>query len=347
MTAVRHIPQGQGPSQYRRPLVIGLVNNASGSALQSTEARFSRLLRDASPDFDILLRLFRCPHIACSRGEQGDAAGRYADITELFRAPLDGLIVTGMEPQQAALEDEPIWASLKNVADWAEDQGIPTIWSCLAAHAAVRHFDGIARSRFPEKLLGIFKCDVTAADHPLMRGIPRQLTSPHSRYYGLREDWLTAAGYQILSISPEVGVDVFFKCRAAPFLFLQGHPEYDPDTLLREYRRDVRRYVAGTRTEQPVLPKHYFDGQTEAALCAPRQRLVDYRDAESMDTFFKALDDAPLASGWSASATRLCANWLDCVNRQSLPGGVSLFAPGATVGSHPPELAHSEATILQ
>ena len=218
----------QSDSQSRRTLVVGLVNNASGGALQSTERRFARLLHNADPHIEVRLRLFRFTELPNARGEQGDAAEQYADLRELFQTPLDALIVTGMEPRRPALEDEPIWASITKLARWAEDQAIPTIWSCLAAHAAVLHLDGIARSQLPEKLSGVFRCDVTATDHALMQGMPCQLTSPHSRFFGLRGDQLLGADYQILSRSDEAGVDIFFKRRAAPFVFFPRAPRVRP-----------------------------------------------------------------------------------------------------------------------
>ena len=58
---------------------------------------------------------------------------------------LDGLIVTGTEPKSKNLDDEPYWAALPQVIDWAREHTHSTIWSCLAAHAAVLHTDGIER----------------------------------------------------------------------------------------------------------------------------------------------------------------------------------------------------------
>ena len=43
----------------------------------------------------------------------------------------------------------------------------------------------------------------------------------------------------MLSRSPVAGADLFIKQRKSLFVFLQGHPEYDPGSLLREYQRDA------------------------------------------------------------------------------------------------------------
>jgi homoserine O-succinyltransferase len=58
---------------------------------------------------------------------------------------------------------------------------ISTIWSCLAAHAAVLHLDCVERVPLREKCVGIFDCD-KLADHPLTANLPPRLAIPHSRW---------------------------------------------------------------------------------------------------------------------------------------------------------------------
>ncbi len=55
-------------------------------------------------------------------------------------------------------------------------------------------------------------------------------------------------------------------------LFLQGHPEYAADTLLREYRRDVGRYLRGERADYPAMPQGYFGGEAVDRIEAFRNR---------------------------------------------------------------------------
>src|SRR5262249_34994245 len=160
-------------------------------------------------------------------------AERYRDIAELWDARLDGLIVTGTEPRAANLADEPYWESLSTLVDWAREHTSSTIWSCLAAHAAVLHADGIARRTLKEKRSGVFDCHRAMA-HPMTEHFPLPLWVPHSRYNDLPERALAASGYSILTRSETAGVDAFAKLDGSFFLFFQGHPEYDADTLLRE-----------------------------------------------------------------------------------------------------------------
>src|ERR1700723_2916113 len=141
-------------------LTIGLVNNMPDAALDATERQFIALVRAASPDVIVRFKLFSVPEVPRSAQARAALVGRYRDISELWDTHLDGLIVTGNEPRAAPLRDEPYWLSLTKLMAWAEQNTDSTIWSCLAAHAAVLHADGIEREPRKEKLFGVFPCDV-------------------------------------------------------------------------------------------------------------------------------------------------------------------------------------------
>ena len=91
---------------------------------------------------------------------------------------------------------------------------------------------------------------------------------PHSRYNGLLQSELEQAGYVVLTSSPRRGVDSFVKCFGSQFVFLQGHPEYDANSLAREYRRDMDQYLRGESDRIPARPKGYFGAEAEAKLSA-------------------------------------------------------------------------------
>jgi homoserine O-succinyltransferase len=190
-----------------QPIVIGLVNNMPDAALRTTELQFSSLLSVASGNIPVCLRLFYLPGLLRQDWGRSLVSHCYEDISELWATHLGGLIVTGTEPHALALVDEPYWPTLTKLVDCAEDHALSTIWSCLAAHAAVLHIDDIDRRLLGEKLSGIFHC-TRAEDHPIM--IPNSISMvcvPHSRYYELPEEALLSKGYHILSRSPE-GVDM-------------------------------------------------------------------------------------------------------------------------------------------
>lgn len=246
-------------------LTIGLFNNMPDAALQATERQFKGLLRAAAGTRIVDLRYFSLRSVKRSWAAQSRIERFYTKVADLDRLHLDGVIVTGAEPKAAFLAEEPYWQELIELVDWAEANTRSTIWSCLAAHAAVLHLDGIERSRLREKCSGMFNCSRTE-DHWLTRDIPSPIKISHSRFNELKGNDLAARGYRVLTMSREAGVDIFTKELRSHFVFFQGHPEYDAMSLQREYRRDINRFLAGERDVYPSIPAGYFDADTEERL---------------------------------------------------------------------------------
>jgi homoserine O-succinyltransferase/O-acetyltransferase len=292
--------------------VIGLVNNMPDGALHNTERQFSGLLQAASHNVPTCLRYFSLPGVHRGAEAQAYINRSYEDMDQLWMGRLDGLIVTGTEPRTSLLQDEPYWAALKDLIDQVNQSAIPTIWSCLAAHAAVLDMDGIHRRPLRQKLSGVFECS-RVVDHQILANGPSRWCVPHSRQNELPEEQLIEKGYRILSRSPEVGADMFVREGRALFIFLQGHLEYDPEALFREYRRDVRRFLAGERDDYPAMPQGYFEPETAAALVAFQARAMRQRRPEVLLQF-------PESSGrtgweWRSLAVQVYTNWLAHVER--------------------------------
>ena len=56
--------------------------------------------------------------------------------------------------------------------------------------------------------------------------------------------------------------------------FFQGHPEYDTHSLLKEYKREVLRFLTGERADEPPYPDNYFSPEA-AALALEAFALVE------------------------------------------------------------------------
>jgi homoserine O-succinyltransferase len=305
-TSLRDVSRGLN-LRDSAPLVIGLVNNMPDAALQATERQFCDLLAEASEDLLILVRFFSIPDLPRSEAGRAYVNRRYEDISELLTGRLDGVIVTGAEPRAAKLSDEPYWSAMTKVIDWAQDHTTSAVWSCLAAHAAVLHLDGIQRRLFPEKLSGVFEC-AKSADHEIVSGNPTPWRVPHSRYNDLPIDELVAKNYRIVSTSREAGADMFIKNGKSLSIYLQGHPEYDPAALFREYRRDIRAFIARETDCYPKMPRGYFDDEATAAFEEFRTRAIHDRKTHVPLNFPDA--EARVAHDWHDPAVRLYTNWL-------------------------------------
>jgi homoserine O-succinyltransferase len=261
----------------------------------------------------------------------------YSSLGDLWNNRLDGAIVTGTEPRAADLRDEPYWRSMVRLADWTERNTHSTLWSCLAAHAAVLHRDGIERRRLNMKLSGIYDC-ARVADHVLVDSLPADSRMPHSRWNDLPERDLRAGGYHVLTRSATTGADVFVKPGKSLSVFFQGHPEYDADSLILEYRRDIRRFLRGERDLYPAMPQGCFDETAAARLRDLEARARAGRSEAALAEFPAAIIASNPRNTWRAGAVGVYRNWLRYLGAQKEtrlrraaralhPVGPATFAP--------------------
>ena len=291
-------------------VTVALINNMPDAALEATERQFIDLLRASSSRVIVRLQLFSIPEVPRAETARQEMSERYRDISRLWDSHIDGLIVTGAEPKAKNLKDEPFWNTLSQIVDWAADQATSAIWSCLAAHAAVLHTDGIERQLAAEKVTGIFECE-TVALHPMTIDTAKGLRVPHSRHNGLPEQALTASGYCVLTRAGNVGVDMFARREKSFNLFLQGHPEYEARTLLREYRRDVIRYLKGELEDYPVLPQNYFDNVSTDIALGFRERALANRTPALVPGFPVEHLNEGLECPWRPCAVGIYEKWFE------------------------------------
>jgi homoserine O-succinyltransferase len=314
-----------------------LINNMPDGALEATERQFLSLLDSASEGFSVNLSFYSLPGVPRGEAGQRHIGTGYSSAENLWGASLDGLIVTGREPLMPSLRDEPYWKSFTRVLEWAQSNTHSTIWSCLAAHAAVLHLDGVSRIRSQRKHCGIFDCE-QLSDHALTLGTPSQFKLPHSRWNGLSEADLAACGYNVLTRSADTGVDTFVKQEKSLFVFFQGHPEYESNTLLLEYRRDVGRYLRGETDTYPLMPRSYFDPQTASTLAALQEQAFSRRRPELLADVSNALADTSIESTWRSTAACIYRNWLHYMaaqKRLQLKNNVLALAAAGIAGPAP------------
>ena len=292
---------------------IAFVNNMPDSALEDTELQFFELLETASTGIPVCLKLYSLPGIP--RGDRGERHldSFYYNIHDLWDSRFDSLIMTGTEPLRSDLREEAYWSALVSVLDWAERSTVSAVLSCLAAHAGVLHSDGIARHALDDKRFGVFDCR-KVCEHVLTSRIASLMRFPHSRWNEVREDDLASSGYTVLTRSEEAAVDLFVKKkRRSLFAHFQGHPEYGAQTLLKEYRRDIRRFLRQERETYPSMPRGYFDAVATGVLENFRERALSQRHEDLMSAFPEAAVSMTLQNSWQSPALSVYRNWLQYV----------------------------------
>lgn len=297
-----------------RPITVALVNSMPDAAFADTEAQFRRALeRHGAP---VELELYTMAGIVRSEPVANEIRSRYRALDELWSSPPEALIVTGTEPAQAQLQFERWWPYLARLLEWAAESVPTTMLSCLAAHASVLTFDGIERVPRNAKLSGVFFGNVTDPDDPLAAGLPERVAVPHSRINDMPERALLDAGYRILigSGSGDQGWSVASRrVKDSLFVLCQGHPEYSTESLLKEYRRDVRRSLFGRgAVPYPPLPHGYVEGDGLLAL----EDFAEQATRPGLDPreLFLEFPFEPVAAGlrntWAEPAAQLYTNWL-------------------------------------
>jgi homoserine O-succinyltransferase len=289
---------------------IGLINNMPDSALIATERQLFEVLNAAAGRIPVRLKLYALPNVPRTDWGRQYMRRFYCDIDDLSDADLDGIIVTGTEPRTSNLAEEPYWGELRQLIEWAQENTVTAVWSCLAVHAAILYLEGTDRHPLAEKCIGIFE-QTKVLDHPLMKGVPSRVRIPHSRWNEVCEGTLTSRGYSILTKSADAGVDMFVKLqKSSLFVFFQGHPEYEAQSLLGEYRRDVGRFLRREMGAYPTMPKGYFDDQSEQLLADFRRRALSHRCSELLAKFPVERVAANLKNTWHSAGKRIYRNWL-------------------------------------
>ena len=230
---------------------------------------------------------------------------RYRGLDELWTRPPDALIVTGTEPTQVEMRFEAYWPYLARLLEWAADHVRTTLLSCLASHASLLLFDGIERMPRPVKCSGVFGGIVADRLDPLATGLPDVVRIPHSRVNDVPEAALVDAGYRIVVGTGRSGAGWSVAAREQGdglFVLCQGHPEYGTLSLLREYRRDVRRFLFGRgAVPYPRLPDGYLGEEAVETLIEFERRAhaTDMDPRELWPTF--PFDDvaATVENSWA------------------------------------------------
>ena len=111
-------------------------------------------------------------------------------------------------------------------------------------------------------------------------------------------------------------------------IYLQGHPEYHINSLLKEYKREVIRYQNDER-DRPPYPENYFSPEAKAiadAYIAEAERAKQAGNAVPdfpEDAIYSFLDNT-----WNDTGKAIFNNWLGLVYRLTHVDRNKLFMPG-------------------
>ena len=176
----------------------------------------------------------------------------YKDFDEMKNKCYDGMIITGAPVEQMPFEEVTYWEEVAEIFDWARTHVTSTLYICWAAQAGLYHFYGIPKYQLPQKMFGVFRHTIREPFVPIFRGFDDYFYMPHSRHTEIRRSDIEGnKALDIIAESPESGVSMVMAREGREF-FITGHLEYAPDTLDKEYKRDL-----GKRDDVD-MPKNYY-----------------------------------------------------------------------------------------
>ena len=234
--------------QNIRPMQIAVLNLMPEKI--KTETQIARVI-GATP-LQVELTLLTTGSYQAKTTAADHMVAFYQTWGEVADRKFDGLIVTGAPVEEMPFEDVDYWPELADIFDWARTN-VTTVYNiCWAGQAALYHYYGIPKYQLERKIFGVFEHRVTNPSSKIMHGFPDRFWVPVSRYTEThRDDIEKVANLAVIAESDVSGL-CLIEDRALNQVHMFNHLEYDTDTLLNEYRRDVE---AGRDIQ---VPANYF-----------------------------------------------------------------------------------------
>ncbi len=304
------LPPERAKTQDIREMHIGLLNMMPDAALQATERQFFRLVGESNQIAQLYIHPFTLPELKRSKETQEYISKHYESFDDIKASGLDALIITGANVEAPELDKNAFWEPLKDVMEWSWNNVTSTLCSCLATHAVMQSKYLQKRKSFEDgKLWGVYRHRVTDKNHLLVRNMNTVFDVPHSRFNTITPEQFKAAGMKTLVASKDAGTHIAVSQDGFRLICMQGHPEYDTISLLKEYMREIKRFKSGDLENPPPIPANYFKPEIiERIMNTPLENISD----ESIEILNNELCDT-LENTWTDSARSIVASWIGLV----------------------------------
>ena len=273
-------------TQDIRPLKI-LILNLMPTKI-ATETQLARLL--GNTPLQVEVELIRTASHESKNTSSEHLLSFYKTFEDIKNDRFDGMVITGAPVEHLRFEEVEYWNELCKIFEWSKTHVHSTLHICWGAQAGLYYHFGVEKIPLEKKLFGVFSHRVSYKNPILFRGFDDVFMAPHSRNSAVDENKLRSISkIKILAESDEAGI---YACmtEGGRQIFITGHSEYDPDTLAKEYFRDVEKGI------DISVPKNYFPNDD------PK--------------------NPPLVS-WRAHANLLFSNWLNYFVYQTTPYDVA------------------------
>jgi len=263
-----------------RPLSVAVVNLMP--IKEVTETQLIRLL--ANSPLQVQLELLTLSTHNFTHVSQMHMETFYRKFDEIKKQRLDAMIITGAPIEILPFEQVDYWRELEQIMDYSKTNVFSTLHLCWGAQAGLYHHFGVEKRILDKKLFGVYKHKPKDKKNELTRGFDEEFYVPHSRWTdAVREQIEAEPALKILADSEEAGVHIV-ATKNKRQIFVQGHSEYDWNTLKLEYDRDISKGV------DINIPSNYYKDDD------PKKRVI---------------------VKWSGHANLFFSNWLNFVYQET------------------------------
>jgi len=222
------------PNQLR----IGIINLMPHA--ERYEYRLMEPLAAAQLSFEAVWIKLASHSYSSSDGAHIDRHYQLFDAA-LARGSLDGLIISGAPVEELEFKEITYWAELQAIMRYARAHVPTTLGLCWGGMALAKQLE-IDKVNFPKKLFGVFELRTLEPEHALLAPTGDRFGCPQSRHAGIEDSALEKAAkdgrVRLLAHGPDAGYSLF-ESTDGRYVMQLGHPEYDAQRLVYEYRRDA------------------------------------------------------------------------------------------------------------
>lgn len=270
--------KSRAEAQDIRPVNIAILNLMPNK--EETEIQLLKAL--SNTPLQINIDLIRTDSYKSKHTDETYLKKFYKNFNDIKDKKYDGMIITGAPIEKLEFEDVLYWNELEQIFDYARENVYSTLFICWASQAALYYYYDIPKYTSNKKVFGIYDY-VIKGNSPLTKGFDDIFNIPQSRYtYTKASDLEAVEDLEIICNREDTGV-CLATTKDNRFVFVSGHSEYERDSLLREYERDIEK---GIVTEKPY---NYFD------------------------------DEGNVVVNWRAHGNLLFTNWLNYCVYQDTP----------------------------
>jgi homoserine O-succinyltransferase len=245
------IRKGVAMQQDIRPLNIGILNLMPTAAKEVTEIQYLRMLANSPLQIN--------PYLVYFDNHRSESAAVHLDkfyrkFSEIKKIGLDGLIITGANLEHYEFTQVHYWDEFKDFVLWVDEHVTSTIYGCWASHAGLYIHYGVERVNLGTKRLGIYSHKVHREHNSMLTASMDDFVNiPYSRWTGIPAAAISSIeDLEILIESETAGIHLV-SSKNGRRVFVQGHPEYDRETLAKEYKRDLEKGI------EVSMPENYFE----------------------------------------------------------------------------------------